>query len=173
MIIYKDVNRKVAQEYFFIKGKVDIDAQYYIDKIKQSCESNDNLNNITNIKGSMTPWNFFCEDKKLLKILVSFCDLLDERYSMPPYTLQSSWGFELKPGQHTNFHSHTEAMWSGVIYLNKCDQPLEFPEIKEKIDPEEGSFGINTGFLTHGCKKNRDTISKFGIAFNMVESKSF
>ena len=43
-------------------------------------------------------------------------------------------------------------------------------EIKQKIVPEPGSFGIFSSWLTHGCDINDTNINKFGISFNMSES---
>ena len=171
MIINKDVNRKVLRDYFFIKGSLDIDFEYFIQKIKQGCSLQDNLSFKTNIKGLMTHHDFFNEDPKFNEILIPLIDYVDSYYQFPAYSVSSSWGFEVRPREKTLFHNHFE-LWAGVIYLNKCNQPLIFPEIKEEILPEAGSFAIFSGFLKHGTEKNSDSISKFGMSFNMKEITS-
>ena len=169
MIITKEVQKKYLKEYFFIKGIVDIDSDYFINKIKESCKSKDNLNFQTNIKGLMTPFKFFQEDKKFNEVIHQFIDFIDSTINFPKYHLHNAWGFELKPRHKTNIHNHYEAVWSGVIYLNSANQLLEFPEINETVKPEKGAFALFNGFLLHGCKKNTDKTSKFGLSFNMHE----
>ena len=69
MIIYKDIQKKVPRDYFFIQGKIQLDAKYFINKINQSCGSKENLNHITNVKGNMTPFDFFKNDPNFTKLL--------------------------------------------------------------------------------------------------------
>ena len=171
VLISKEVNRKFKKEYFFIKGKVDLKSNYFIEKIKNSCSSDNNLNFKTNIKGLMTPWNFFVDDKNFINLVSLFVDYIDDNYENKNYYLRDAWGFEIKPNQKTTYHAHKEASWCGVIYLNNCQQLLNFPEIKESIKPEIGAFALFSPFLNHGCERNYDIISKFGISFNMYETK--
>ena len=172
MIINKEINRKVEKEYFFIKGILDIDCQYFIEKIKESCSSKDNNNYVTNILGLMTPYNFFVNDEKFIKeIAHPLMDYVDENYKQISYSLRDAWGFELRPREKTIFHDHHEALWSAVVYLNDCEQNLEFKDIEQKCKPQKGAFCIFSSFLSHGCKKNTDTISKFGMSLNFNELK--
>tara|TARA_S200002703_G_scaffold159092_1_gene171433 strand:+ start:70 stop:606 length:537 start_codon:yes stop_codon:yes gene_type:complete len=173
VIVNKDLNRKVLKEYFFIKGSLDVDAEYFIKKIKESTSSKDNLNFTTNIRGLMTPFKFFNTDTKFDKTIIPLIDYLDTHYKFPNYRINDSWGFEVRPREKTEFHDHSEALWSGVIYLNDCDQPLEFPEIGEDLKPKKGAFAIFSSFLRHGCTKNKDTVSKFGLSFNIEEIKNW
>ena len=173
MIITKDVNRKVSKEYFFITGKLELNCNYYIEKIKKACNSDNNMNYQTNIKSLMTPFSFFKEDKNFQKLLYPIIDHLDLHYNLPKYGLHEAWGFEVKPREKTLYHDHKESFWSGVIYLNSSNQTLNFPEIHEKIKPEAGVFGIFSSILQHGCEKNPDDFSKFGMSFNIKEVKSW
>ena len=59
MYISKELNKKVERDYFFIKGQLDIDCNYFIEKIKQGVEEKGNMSYKTNLKGKMTSWNFF------------------------------------------------------------------------------------------------------------------
>jgi len=173
MIVNKDINRKVQKEYFFIKGFIDIDSEYFINKIKESCSSEKNLNHRTNIEGLMTPFKFFTQDRKFFKTIMPLIDYIDDNYEKRSYTLVDAWGFELRPREKTLFHDHHTTYWSGVLYLNDCNQPLEFPEINQELKPQKGAFAIFSPFLKHGCKKNRDTVSKFGLSFNFEEVKNW
>ena len=169
MIINKNVNRKVLKEYFFIKGFIDIDSEYFIEQIKKSCSSEQNMNFKSSIRGLMTPYNFFNKDPKFTEILLPLIDYVDSQYDFPDYRLQDAWGFEVRPRDKTTFHDHHEAVWSGVIYLNDCEQSLDFPEIKEELKPKKGVFAVFSPFLKHGCEKNQDKVSKFGLSFNIAK----
>ena len=173
MIVNKDINRKIQKEFFFIKGTIDIDSEYFIQKIKEGYSLEDNLNFKTNIKGLMTPFKFFNKDNKFDQTITPLIEYVDENYSHNNYQISNSWGFEIRPSEKTNFHNHLESYWSGVIYLNDCNQPLEFPEIREFLMPKKGAFALFSPFLEHGCKKNKDKVSKFGLSFNFEEIKTW
>ena len=171
MIVNREFNRKFKKDYFFIQGILEIDCKYFIEKIKESCVSENNNNYTTNIKGLMTPFEFFKKDEKFLKqVSLPLINYIDENYDLRNYHLFNAWGFELKPGGKTTFHDHHTSLWSGVVYLNDCKQPLEFPEIKQECKPQKGAFCVFNSFLLHGCRKNQDNISKFGMSFNFNET---
>ena len=167
MEISKELDKRVLRNYFFIKGHIDIDCNYFIEKIKKGVEEQNNMNHRTNIKGKMTSWKFFNNDINFIKPLIKFNKHVDQNYDLPSYTLKDSWGFINSLGEKTDFHSHYEAIYSGVIYFNDCDQPLIFKEIGQQIDPKPGAFGIFSGWLTHGNDTNDTDIEKFGLSFNM------
>jgi len=173
MIIEKFFNKKVQKEYFFIKGKIDLDSDYFINKIKSCWGTENQLNKITNIKGLMTTWDYFVKDPKFLEIMSKLLYYIDSELNFGPYGLNEAWGFEIKKNQHTAFHDHASKLWSGVIYLNSSQQNLIFPEINQIIKPEPGAFGVFSSFLKHGCHLNTEDDSKFAIAFNMVEITSW
>lgn len=173
MLIQKEIQKKVLKDYFFIKGKINLDAEYFIKKIQEGCHKNNNMNFRTNVKGLMTDFNYFNKDENFLKILQKFIYYIDDNYDLNKYTLQDSWGMEVRKNEHTLFHAHSENLWAGVLYLNSSSQELIFEEINEKIKPEKGSFALFSSFLQHGCYRNKDDHSKFGISFNMREVKEW
>ena len=172
MQIIKEVEKKVLKDFFFIKGKINLDSEYFIKKIKESCYSDNNLNFKTNIKSLMTDFSFFNQDQKFLEILQKFIYYVDDNYNLPKYTLTDSWGLEVRQNEKTNFHNH-QGVFSGVVYLNSSSQELIFEEINEKIKPEEGVFVLFSSFLIHGCERNQDQHSKFGLSFNMEDVKDW
>ena len=139
MQISKELDKRVLRNYFFIKGHIDIDCNYFIEKIKKGVEEQNNMNHRTNIKGKMTSWKFFNNDINFIKPLIKFNKHVDQNYDLPSYTLKDSWGFINSLGEKTDFHSHYEAIYSGVI----------------------------SGWLTHGNDTNDTDIEKFGLSFNM------
>jgi|TARA_R100000030_G_scaffold96507_1_gene84716 hypothetical protein len=173
MEVQKFFNKKIELEYFFIVGKVKIDSKYFIDKINVGIEEKDNMSHITNVKGSMTRWDFFNNDENFLNVLSKFINYVDDNLDLMKYRLKDSWGLKLQKFENTSFHNHMENPWSGVLYLNSSNQELIFPQIKQEVKPDEGVFCLFSGLLDHGCKKNMHNTSKYGIAFNMKESKPY
>ncbi len=164
----KIIKSKINQPYIFCTGKIkNIDSKYFIKKINEGCDLNDNLSYKTNVKGEMTSFKYFNNDIEFLKILFPIFDFIDEDTSIKTYRLQDSWGIKNNIGSYTAMHQHLSAYISGAIYLNNHDQLLEFPEINEKVKPEIGSFVIFTSFLEHGCKRNLTNKTKYGISFNI------
>tara|TARA_R100001440_G_C2470442_1_gene111569 strand:- start:28 stop:555 length:528 start_codon:yes stop_codon:yes gene_type:complete len=165
MQIFKELNKKVLRDYFFIKGQLNIDCNYFIEKIQKGVNQDDNMSNKTNVRGKMTSWEFFNNDINFVKQVIQFNKYLDQNYELPIYSLTDAWGFINYPGEKTTYHTH-DSVYSGVIYLNDCDQPLLFKEINQKVDPKAGSFALFSGWLQHGCDINDTETPKFGISFN-------
>jgi hypothetical protein len=164
----KIIRSKIPRPYIFYTGKIkNINSKYFIEKINEGCNSNDNLSYKTNVKGEMTSFTYFNNDIKFLKILFPIFDFIDTDTNIERYFLEESWGIKNNTGCYTSMHHHNNCYISGAIYLNSHDQLLEFPEINEKIKPEIGSFVIFTSFLKHGCKRNITNKTKYGISFNL------
>ena len=77
MIINKLVNSKIEREYFFVKGKLNIDVKYFIDQIDQGCMADDNKNYQTNVVGQMTSYDYFVGNRRFAKVLMPILDLID------------------------------------------------------------------------------------------------
>jgi len=160
------IEDEALTDYFFIEGKIDIDAEYFIEKIKKGFNADGNMCFKTNIRDLMTSYNYFNEDEDFSKILSQFIKYIDERIKLNSYLLQDSWGYCVRTGNKTGFHNHAPAIWSGALYLNDHPQTLDFPAIKRKVKPEKGKFILFSSFLHHGCKKHRHKDTKWGMSFN-------
>ena len=172
VIIEKHFDKKIKVPCFFIQGKIDLDCDYFINKIKEECNKNDKYNYVSNVKGLKTSWNFLNDDKKFIGVLLQLSEFIDKNFDLRPYVLHEAWGIELRQYEHTLFHDHA-CDWSGVIYLNNCNQELHFPQLNQKVKPEPGTFAIFSGFLKHGCYRKIDEGSKFAISFNMFEKQNW
>jgi len=172
MIISTHIQKPLKLPYFFIQGKIEIDTDYFIQKIKKECEQNTKHNYLTNVRGLKTDWTFFVHDNNFIASLVQLSEYVDQKVEVNPYFLREAWGVELRQFDHTTFHGHA-CEWAGVIYLNSCNQELIFPQIEQKVKPEPGAFALFSGFLKHGCYRKMDQGSKFGISFNMYEQKNW
>lgn len=173
MIIQKHIEKQVPQDYMFIEGTIDIDANYFINKIKKGFLREDNNNHHTNIKDRMTSWSYFNQDEKFLKILNKFIFYIDKNISLPAYRLSESWGYNISTENQTSEHDHRPHIWSGVLYLNKHNQTLDFREISKKVKPEKGKFALFSGFLKHQSLTHYEKDNKWGISFNMGTSITY
>jgi hypothetical protein len=85
VIIDKEINSQIEQDYIFITGFLDIDQKYFIQKIEEGIKDPFNLNDKTAIQGYMTDWNYFDSDPELKKILLPIMDKLDSINCVPGY----------------------------------------------------------------------------------------
>jgi len=163
----KKIISEIKQPYFFFKGTFDkIDSKYFIKKIDEGCELKDNNSFQTNVIGGMTSWDYFNQDPKFIKILQTFMDFLDKNISLTKYQLTDAWGYRMNSGGETREHGHKPNLWSGVLYLNKHKQTLDFPEINYSVKPEKGKFVLFSSILLHKSDRHRENNPKYGISFN-------
>jgi len=146
----------------------DTNTDYFINKIEKNL--NNKLTCVTNVKGEMTDWNFFNKDKNFHDVLKK--GLHNSKIKYPELSLQDSWGIKLLKNQQTKFHTHELCTMSGILYLNDCKTPLEFPELDIEIYPKKNSVLFFDGFLEHGTKKTLDEV-KYAISFNFTRNISW
>ena len=171
MKISKHIFSKIERDYFFIKGKVTLDSDYFINEIENGINQENNKNFKTNVKGMMTDWRYFCNDKKFIQFIMPLCTYLDnEKIIDKQYHLVEAWGLKETFGGRTTLHDHARSLWSGVLYLSEVNQPLIFPEINEEVEVQNGNFVIFSSFLKHKTKNSiSDDSLKYGIAFNFFD----
>ena len=167
MRIHNHIENQVLTDYFLIEGTVDVDKDYFINKIKKGFGEENNMNFKTNVRDLMTDYKYFNTDEKFLNIVKDFISYIDARFNMDEYRLFDSWGYCVRTGNQTRFHHHKPSMWSGVLYLNDHPQTLKFPEVKKEIKPAEGKFALFSSFLNHGADRHDSEETKWGISFNL------
>jgi hypothetical protein len=165
----KIIEREIPRKVFLYEVILDIDEKYFINQI-ESCLKEQNLYYKTNVKGQMTSWNAFNENEKFLQILSKFIFYVDQNITLPPYCLRESWGYNICTENQTLEHDHKPHIWSGVLYLNKHNQTLDFREINKKVKPEKGKFALFSSFLKHQSLTHYEKNNKWGISFNMGTS---
>tara|TARA_R110002049_G_scaffold172648_1_gene339438 strand:- start:252 stop:779 length:528 start_codon:yes stop_codon:yes gene_type:complete len=167
----KKIIGEIKQPYFFYKGKFDkIDSKYFIKKIDEGCALKNNNSFQTNVIGEMTSWNYFNNDVEFLKFIWQIFDEVDKDVDRFKYVLRDAWGIKNGLSHYTKQHGHHGNYFSGILYINKHPQVLEFPEINEELKPEPGSFAFFSSFLRHGCKRNQTDSMKYGISFNCAHT---
>lgn len=132
------------------------------------------LQNYTNVKGGMTSWTYFNNNKMfkdfiihlINKYQVSHSNLF--QYFLEKKTIESAWGNEIKKGDSLKYHTH--ACWHGILYLTQgCD--LNLPELNLKITPQPGDYYIFPPEILHGFDKYVGEKNRYSLIFNIVEKE--
>ena len=170
MIIYKHVEKQILRPYTFIKGNINLDSSYFINEIEKGINDKNNNNYKTNIVGQMTDWKYFVKDKLFIQVVTEIFSKLEKETDFLNFAINEAWGLKQGYGEKTKKHNHLSSYISGIIYLSKCDQPLVFDEVNEKVEVEIGNFAIFDSWLTHGCSPSLDNTFKYGISFNTTRN---
>jgi hypothetical protein len=165
-IIEKDLLRKVC----LYEIQLEVDDKYFINEIEDSLKKV-NLYYKTNVKGTMTAWNAFCENKKFLNVLQEGVQYISKYIQFGKSSLESAWGLKIEKGDYTERHNHATSSFSGILYLNDVDQELIFPDLNLSVKPKKGTFLIFSPWLDHMTDINKSDLVKYAIAFNFVEYK--
>ena len=167
MKVKEDITKKIERDYIFITGHLNLDSNYFINKIEEGIKNSKNSYAIS-INGNMTDWDYFNKDKKFILLLLEIFDYLDERKNMDSkYSFQEAWGIKELFGEYTKKHDHNPCYLSGVIYFNSHEQKLYFPQIKKIIKPEKGKVVIFSSFLEHYTRRNKTNLPKYALSFNI------
>jgi hypothetical protein len=169
MKVNKILDRKIERSVIFITGNLSVPVNYFIKKIEKGIEEKNNKNYKTNLVSSMTDYQYFREDKEMIKLLLPMCDLMD-KYNLNhnvKYHLSDAWGFKMGFSNYTIKHDHHPSFLSGAVMLNKHYQSLYFPEINEELKSEPGNFVLFSSFLKHYNKRNIDDKIRYGLSFNL------
>jgi len=172
MIVDTFINSKILRDYIFIKGKINIDTQYFINQIETGIKHEDNKNFQTNVIGQMTNFHYFMRNEKFLQIILPFFDFIDNNIDSHDYHLVEAWGVKNTFTNYTKNHTHSNAYISGAIFLNKSEQGLYFEEIDKTISAEPGVFVLFSSFLKHRTTKRIDKLDdqKYSLGFNLFHN---
>ena len=164
MIIQTHFNFSIPKPILFIESMIDeCHSEYFIPLIEEGIKHETNCNYVSNVKGKMTSFVYFNENKIFQKLLSSTCEAF--KINLPTLELVESWGLKLNEGEYTQLHEHHN-IYSGVLYLNDVDTNLELPEINKKVECKKGKFVFFSGMLSHKTKPLVKG-TKYAIAFNL------
>ena len=170
MKVNKLIKSKIERDYFFVKGKLSIDCKYFITEIEKGIKREDNQSFKTNLMSEMTSYKYFMADKKFQEMLLPISDMIDDNnFCGPkPYNLFDAWGYKFSFGNYTKCHDHAPCAVSGAIMLNKHSQTLYFPDIREELKCEPGSFALFSPFLKHFTHRTKSDVHRYGMSFNYI-----
>jgi len=174
-MLTKLINKPIQINSFLIELKLNISQikNNLISEIEKGILQKDNMNFQTNVKGQMTSWSYFNDNLNFKNILKDSLKEIRNYVSLDQAYLVESWGIKISRGETTNFHDHSECIFSGILYLNDFDEPIIFPNYNLKIIPKEGTFMLFSGLLEHGTEPSNSDIIKYAIPFNFRSKKSW
>ena len=134
------------------------------------------MENFTNVKGGMTDWNHFLEQKEFLDFTIH---LINKHQISHPHIFEyfyEKWifsnalGNEIKLNDSLNYHNHP--CLHGILYLTKgCD--LILPELNLKITPNPGDYYIFPPEILHGFEPSQEKEDRYSLIFNIKEKNLF
>ena len=135
-----------------------------------------NFKEYTNVKGGMTNWYHFLDNKNFKNFFTYVINTHQStnpelfEYFLEKYEVINAWGNEIKPNDSLNYHMHP--CWHGILYLSKgCD--LYLPELNIKITPEPGDYYIFPPEILHGFDKYKGETNRYSLIFNIIQGNKF
>jgi hypothetical protein len=177
IILNKEIHTKIKQDVFYVEGCVDINTDYFINKIEQGIKDISNNTNKTHVKGFMTAWDYFIKDEEFLKVFLKLINKVEHGSTTKDcfptkWTLKEGWGIKEVRGSSTTRHSHASSVFSGIIYLSDIDHDLIFDELDLKLTPKKGKFSIFSSNLHHYTERNLTDVNKYALVFNAFNNYS-
>jgi hypothetical protein len=167
MLIQRHFNYTIPKDMVFIEGFLNnIDSRYFISKIEEGINQENNENYKTNVKGKMTSWDYFAKDKKFIEIKNDLLYKVPVKYKIEKLIIQNAWGFKVTKGESTERHNHGFGVFALVIYFTSCNTETYFHELDITVKPQENKFIFCSGHLDHETERLNDDI-KYGIACNL------
>jgi hypothetical protein len=104
-------------------------------------------------------------------IMQDVADRVSVMWGIPKLKVSNYWFQQYKKGDYHDWHSHEEALFSCVYYVDMADDnPKTTFNLKGKeinIPVSEGQVLIFPGFLPHTSKENKTDKTKTIISFNI------
>tara|TARA_R100000951_G_scaffold87828_2_gene75789 strand:- start:145 stop:762 length:618 start_codon:yes stop_codon:yes gene_type:complete len=132
-----------------------------------------NMNNFTNVKGGMTEWHHFLDNKNfknLINHIINKHQLTNPelfQYFLEKHIVSNAWGNEIKKGDSLNYHVHPCV--HGILYLTKGSN-LILPELNLKINPEPGDYYIFPPEILHGFDSHQGDNNRYSLVFNIEDA---
>jgi len=163
-----------------IKNKI-LFVDYTNEKVLSSLEKKIEKNLIssmtkrTNVKGEMTSWNHFINDKDFEKItkfinpyLFKFISIT--RNNINAVQLVDAWGNRLNKNDYIQKHNHVVGNWasvSGNMYFSDKKPGTYFVDLKGALQPKRGRIVIFDSSEMHFVDVVKDDDPRYTLAFNM------
>jgi hypothetical protein len=161
--------KEIIKKCFVIEYKIkDLKHISYL-KNKIDSSSFENTNK-TNVKGKMTNWKEFTNNKVFINILNNATNNFNF-FNLNKSFLAEAWGNLLKKNEEVKLHSHKDSEFCGIMYLTDNGPGTHFPEIDMVIKEEIGKIVFFSGELSHFVPKIKDKKDRYTIAFNFVQLK--
>jgi len=174
-MLSKYIEKEVLVPSFLIELTLNVTSvkDDLIKTIEKGILENSNMNYKTNVKGQMTHWKYFNSNQSFLSVLDQGFLEIEKNMKLKEGHIFDAWGIKIFDRGYTVYHNHSEALYSGILYLNDSEQVIHFPRLNIEINPKEGSFLFFSSHLIHGTKNYNFKNIKYAIPFNFKEKKTW
>lgn len=163
-----------------IKNRI-LFIDYHDEKVISSLEKKIEKNIIrsmskrTNVKGEMTSWNHFINDKDFEKVIkfinpYLFKFLSTIRNNINAVELLDAWGNKLNKNDYIQKHDHVVGSWNGIsgnMYFSDKKPGTYFVNFKGAVQPKKGRIVIFNSSELHLVDVVKDNEPRYTLAFNM------
>ncbi len=156
---------------------IDYNDQKVLTSLEKKIEKNliSTMSRRTNVKGEMTSWNYFINDKDFEKItkfinpyLFKFLSTI--RNNINAVELLDAWGNKLNKNDYIQKHDHLVGGWNGIsgnMYFSDKKPGTYFVNFKGAIQPKRGRIVIFNSSELHLVDVVKDNQPRYTLAFNM------
>jgi hypothetical protein len=140
-------------------------------KIRSSID--DNVSYKTNVKGSMTGWKTFLQDKDFKKLLFIYFDMCSIDKIMEQYkskkdglfhlNVVAAWGNILKKEDKVIRHKHLGVSWSSVLYF---DDYANLKTDAGNIETKRGLVVTLPSYLNHWVEPIQKDVERCSLVWN-------
>ena len=149
----------------------------HIENLKNETRHNltDELEDVTYVRGKMTPWNHFVDNPVITKFInhcINSHQLTNPglfRYFYQKQIIQNLWGIELGKGDRVAVHDHLDI--HGLLYLTEGN-PLILPELQVEITPKAGDYYFFPPGIKHYVEEIKDDNKRYTIVMNIAPNTS-
>ena len=123
----------------------------------------------TNVKGKMTKWDTFVENKDFRKIILNSVDVI-KHFSKNNVYCNNAWGNKLENNDDEvkpHHHIGPDIIISGILYLTEGGPGTYFNEFNKTVKEKIGKLVFFSPEAFHGVPKSNLTKTRYTLSFNL------
>ena len=132
----------------------------------------------TNVKATMTDWNWNSKSVQIKKLKLYIIDILQKEFryksiveDTPPIGFKNFWGNIYHKGDYAQLHDHWPWAQFSFAYFLKSKwyySPLIFGANYARVRPKEGRFVLFKSFMRHYVPQHRFNDTRITLSGNLV-----
>jgi hypothetical protein len=128
----------------------------------------------TNVKGKMTKWDTFVNNKDFQKIILNSADII-EHFAKDGAYCDNAWGNKLENDDEVILHHHIgqDIIISGILYLTEDGPGTYFKEFNKTIKEKIGKLVFFSSEAYHGVSKSNLNKTRYTLSFNLRKLNEF
>ena len=147
----------------------------FVEDFKNLIDNNiSELSYKTNVKGKMTQWNTFVNNKDFQKIILNSADIIKYFVADGAYC-DNAWGNKLENDDEVISHHHvgSDTTMSGILYLTEDGPGTYFKDFNKTIKEKIGKLVFFSPEAYHGVSKSNLNKTRYTLSFNFKKLNEF